>query len=57
MSHERLVHVAPRTAGLAMVADGDTLRRPPRTMATATYRIFDPLLPRAQAEQMSYTEP
>ena len=40
-----------------MVADGDTLRRPPRTMATATYRIFDPLLPRAQAEQMSYTEP
>src|SRR2546428_1822108 len=27
-------------------------RRPARTMATATYRVFDPLLPRAQAERM-----
>src|SRR3989442_13374247 len=26
--------------------------RPARTMATATYRVFDPLLPRAQAERM-----
>ena len=26
--------------------------RPAGTMATATYRVFDPLLPRAQAERM-----
>src|SRR5439155_845429 len=43
--------VAPCTAGWPWSPMGIP-SRPARTMATATYRVFDPLLPRAQAERM-----